>query len=175
MKTSVFYVNLESIKKMKQWKVWCRRSDFLHFQRLSLSFLGFLSLSRSIVCVKRRLPKDLLSGYRAEIWLSQSHIAVARAYVTIMQRVRQVWSSSRASGEVLSCDTACFIKQGFWKWTCKYVPLTLGFCVLQENGNKPSSDVAEIICLLKFSDYTHAIAFTQLKQTFTKGKQRWQE
>lgn len=32
-KTSISYVNLESIKKMKYWKlkIWCRRSNFLNF------------------------------------------------------------------------------------------------------------------------------------------------
>lgn len=54
----------------------------------------------------------------------------------------------------MSCGTACFIKQDFLKWTYKYVPLTLGFGVLQENRNKQSSDVAKIICLLISSDYT---------------------
>lgn len=41
-KTSISYVNLESIKKMKyrKLKIWCRRSNFLNFLNMSLFFQG---------------------------------------------------------------------------------------------------------------------------------------
>lgn len=40
-----------------------------------------------ICCVKSRLPTDLLSGCRAEIWFSHSHIIVACVCIVMIQRL----------------------------------------------------------------------------------------
>lgn len=59
-----------------------QKKQFLEFLKYEPFLPGiFLSLAQFIVYVKSRLLKDLLSGYRDEIWLSYSHKIAACDYI----------------------------------------------------------------------------------------------
>lgn len=188
-KTSISYVNLESIKKMKYWKlkIWCRRSNFLNFLNMSLFFQGFFEPCPIHCLCKKQTSEKFI------VWIQRWNLIVIFTQNSCLWLYYQKGEGERAvlphyyakyainlnkSGLLVRpLVRLCLVvppvleSRAFWnKHTAVPSTLIAGYPWKKET----SKTVMQLKCKNKWLHMQNTpIAFSQLKQTFPKRKQRW--